>query len=207
LQELIGAEIIDETDRWTSNTQTARVNAATLTEELPSNLRTLVALGLFMPRVHPTRSRTPSNLTSSGFEHASFPGTPAAAKAVDTALPSPAADGLPGTSIVRNVADDGLASQRSPAQSMRAGVRSETALPTLSTIGSEGMPEAARMVEEEAVSVPQHAAACSALNRRTTSIPSNSSFLLAKMGRGQAMHTKERAAQVVLQASDSGASS
>lgn len=196
MQELIGDEIIDETDQWTSNTQTARVNAATLTEQLPSNLRTLVALGLFMPRVHPSRSRTPSALASSSFEHASLPGTPAAAKAATVAHPVPAADGLPGTSVSGNVPDSAVASQRSPVESMRGGVHSEAA-----TAASDSVAEASAFMEEEGAAVPPLVPF-----RRTTSVQSTS-FLLAKKGRGQSIHAKDRVAQVVLRASDGGASS
>ena len=49
VQELIGDEIVDETDRWLSNEQRQRADPAALKESLPANLRTLLELGVFLP--------------------------------------------------------------------------------------------------------------------------------------------------------------
>lgn len=51
IEELIGAEIVDETDQWMDNDRTTRVNAAALTARLPANLRILLRESA--PRVAP----------------------------------------------------------------------------------------------------------------------------------------------------------
>ena len=51
IEELIGAEIVDETDQWMDNDRTTRVNAAALIARLPANLRTLLRESA--PRVAP----------------------------------------------------------------------------------------------------------------------------------------------------------
>jgi hypothetical protein len=48
-QELIGDEIVDETDRWISNEQATSVQGSHMHENLPENLQTLLKLGVFMP--------------------------------------------------------------------------------------------------------------------------------------------------------------
>ena len=105
MQELIGDEIIDETDRWVNNAQTAPVNPASLTEKLPKNLRAMLALGMFTPRVHPGRAfpaplaadaATAASATAESAAAASGAVTPvrsgsprrAAAAGLDTALVS-----------------------------------------------------------------------------------------------------------------------
>lgn len=50
IEELLGDEIIDETDRFVDNMKTSKVDPATLREHLPQSLRTLLNWGSFMPR-------------------------------------------------------------------------------------------------------------------------------------------------------------
>lgn len=50
IEELLGDEIIDETDRFVDNLKTSRVDPSTLREHLPQSLRTLLNWGSFMPR-------------------------------------------------------------------------------------------------------------------------------------------------------------
>lgn len=51
IEELLQEEIVDETDLWVDNEQTARVNVAALTKSLPPRLRKVLSAGLFTPRV------------------------------------------------------------------------------------------------------------------------------------------------------------
>lgn len=50
IEELLGDEIIDETDRFVDNLKTSKVDPSTLHEHLPKNLRTLLNWGSFIPR-------------------------------------------------------------------------------------------------------------------------------------------------------------
>lgn len=50
IEELLGDEIIDETDRFVDNLKTSKVDPATLREHLPQSLRTLLNWGSFVPR-------------------------------------------------------------------------------------------------------------------------------------------------------------
>lgn len=51
IEELLQEEIVDETDQFVDNMQTARVNAAVLNSTLPPRLKTLLTSGAFTPRV------------------------------------------------------------------------------------------------------------------------------------------------------------
>ena len=49
--QLLGAEIIDESDVYVDNAQTTRVDAGELSKQLPARLRRVLARGTFTPRV------------------------------------------------------------------------------------------------------------------------------------------------------------
>ncbi|KAI8471248.1 MAG: hypothetical protein J3K34DRAFT_520738 [Monoraphidium minutum] len=51
IEELLGAEIVDETDLFVDNQQTSRVDAGELSRSLPPRLRKVLARGEFTPRV------------------------------------------------------------------------------------------------------------------------------------------------------------
>jgi hypothetical protein len=59
VEELLGSEIIDETDTYVDNMKKERINTQELSNALPHKLRALLKLGVFTSAVH-TGVRTPS---------------------------------------------------------------------------------------------------------------------------------------------------
>jgi hypothetical protein len=204
LQELIGDEIIDETDRWTNNMQTARVNVQRLTETLPSNLRTLLSLGMFMPRINPGRTNRRMTLTS---DHTSI-GTPFA-----DAAPSVDMDNLEARFSNPPSVAGSVVGQRYTASRTRSS-RSFFSEPMAATPASvapsrDDVAEAVKRVEAHLQSdvevmdavdvlrdavvgapVPSGSLVCASTSNKT------SSFFLSKGGKIHAQQAKDRAAQV-----------
>ena len=177
MQELIGDEIIDETDRYTDNAQTARVNAAGLAEKLPPNLRTLLSLGMFMPRVHPGRAR--ARLPDSAFsDDAPLGGAPQRSGS----RTSVASGSVSGTNLSRTSVAT-LAATRS------LSMRSNRSVP-----GEEAVEEAYRKVEAhlaadaavaDAVGVLRDAVAAPQQLRRTASAARAGSMFASRAGRAK----------------------
>lgn len=53
VEELLGSEIIDETDRFVDNLQKKKINAQELSNSLPQKLRALLRMGVFTAGIRP----------------------------------------------------------------------------------------------------------------------------------------------------------
>lgn len=53
VEELLGSEIIDETDRFVDNMQKQKINALELSNSLPKKLRALLRMGVFTAAIRP----------------------------------------------------------------------------------------------------------------------------------------------------------
>lgn len=69
--QLLGTEIIDETDRYVDNLQTAKVNSALLTKSLPASLRAVLMLNVWKG---PRRGGVPAPPGSVGDDASMSPG-------------------------------------------------------------------------------------------------------------------------------------
>lgn len=53
VEELLGSEIIDETDRYVDNMKKKKINAQELSNSLPGKLRALLRMGVFTSAIRP----------------------------------------------------------------------------------------------------------------------------------------------------------
>ena len=58
IEELLGAAIVDETDRFVDRAHTTRADPARLARTLPPRLQRILARGMLKPRVGPHGERT-----------------------------------------------------------------------------------------------------------------------------------------------------
>jgi hypothetical protein len=187
-----------------NNMQTARVNVQRLTEKLPRNLRTLLALGMFMPRVSPGRLQSRTNIPSDQ----AFFGTPF--------LDSPSRNGAVADIRRHSNPPSGTGSVHVPRRTGSLGQNSFRSFISEHAAPAAGAPptpddvaEAVKLVEAhlqsdvevmDAVDVLRDAVGTpvpgGAPVVRTSSSKKASSFFLSKGGKMYAQQAKDRAAQV-----------